>query len=483
METRWILVTHRYDGLHKEAVNRISAAVTPLAGYVLPVYMADAVTPELLGNHHLILIGNQDSWTLPGICPADVPAKAEGYSICVGEHFSDKAKQMIRIAGYDDPGTLYGCVEFCNRYCGDVIFRGGNLWQEGYFDRPFTKPLQPWETSCAPAIATRALWTWGHVIFDYKRFFDHMVTLRLNEAVIWNDVAPLNAKDVVDYAHKLGIRVVWGFAWGWKPSCSEILQDYTEETFRQIKQSVLETYDTQYAGTGADGIYFQSFTELNLESLNGRSIPHLVTELVNDIAGTLLERNSGLHIQFGLHATSVKNRLDILRQVDPRIYIVWENCGAFPYSYFTDDVEDFPETMSFTRQLTCLRGDGERFGAVLKGMLKLDWTRFEHFTAPYVMGESTKEFLQERQVWKNKIWKHIQAGWLRNAEYVRQTVAAIAESGGAPIVEALVEDALFENKIMLPVALYAAMLWTPEKETSQLIEEVSNYPSVQFANR
>lgn len=116
-------------------------------------------------------------------------------------------------------------------------------------------------------------------------------------------------------------------------------------------------------------------------------------------------------------------------------------------------------------------------------MLKLDWTRFEHFTAPYVMGESTKEFLQERQVWKNKIWKHIQAGWLRNTEYVRQTVAAIAESGGAPIVEALVEDALFENKIMLPVALYAAMLWTPEKETSQLIEEVSNYPSVQFANR
>lgn len=57
----------------------------------------------------------------------------------------------------------------------------------------------------APAIKNRAIWTWGHVIFDYEKFFENMSLLRLNEIVIWNDYMPVNAKQVVDAAHGYGI--------------------------------------------------------------------------------------------------------------------------------------------------------------------------------------------------------------------------------------------------------------------------------------
>ena len=41
---------------------------------------------------------------------------------------------------------------------------------------------------------------------------------------------------------------------------------------------------------------------------------------------------------------------------------------------------------------------------------------------------------------------------------------------------------MFENKIMLPVALYAEMLWSPETNSEELIEQVAQYPCVEFSN-
>ena len=234
--------------------------------------------------------------------------------------------------------------------------------------------------------------------------------------------------------------------------------------------------------TDCDGIYFQSFTELHSDSVSGKCVAETVVNLVNETASELFRLSPDLHIQFGLHATSVKNNLDYISKVDKRIHIVWEDCGAFPYNYNADEVSDFDSTFALTKKLVTLRGKNERFGAVFKGMPKLDWTRFEHFSSSYILGEHSESFIQNRLPDKKKIWKKLQADWLRNAEYIRKTVELIANSGKDVILEALVEDSIFERKIMFPAALYAELLWTPDKPVHEILSDVAGYPCVEFAN-
>ena len=46
-------------------------------------------------------------------------------------------------------------------------------------------------------------------MYDYRGFFENMARLKLNEIIIWNDYAPTNGREIVAYAHSLGIRVIW----------------------------------------------------------------------------------------------------------------------------------------------------------------------------------------------------------------------------------------------------------------------------------
>ena len=115
---------------------------------------------------------------------------------------------------------------------------------------------------------------------------------------------------------------------------------------------------------------------------------------------------------------------------------------------------------------------------MLKGLVCLDWGNFKHFSHPYVMGEYPKEYIKERSALKAPLWKSVTAGWLRNAELARKIVALIAEKNPAPIVEMLVEDGCFEDKIPLPVAVLAEMLWDAERDTGEILEEVARYPGV-----
>lgn len=485
MKAQWMMAIDTYEGLAKKAADTLSGVVSGYLREVLPVkYSADIQAESLRGSNLLILGSVDANWLLASCAEQSllrVPEQPESFSVYVGKSVLNPDRQMIAIAGSNPAGILYGCMEFCNRYCGDLLFREGYLWDEHHFDAPFDRALPHWQVSRSPAVKDRGIWTWGHVIYDYRGFFENMAKLRLNTVVIWNDHVPLNAKDVVAYAHSFGVRVIWGFAWGWDTDCKEAIAGLTGDAICKLKETVLRTYETQYAPTGADGIYFQSFTEMTESSVGGMSVAQTVTELVNDIAGQLLARYPGLHIQFGLHATSVKEHLDIIRLVDKRVHILWEDCGAFPYNYRTDAVESFEETLCLTEALLTLRGEEERFGAVLKGMLNLDWNSFTHFTEGYILGERTSAYIRQRQQAKDKIWRTVQAGWLQNAAYVQKTVSCIA-AGNDPIVEALVEDAMLENRIMLPVALYAELLWTPEADVAELIAQTAKFPCVSFAN-
>jgi len=485
MEKRWLLVYDSYSGLMKEAVNLLSGTVSGYLNYVLIAKHVNELSIEEQNNNNLIVIGTAKNYIIKKCVDMkrlNIPYKSEGYSVFVGKSIFNEETQMIAVGGSDDKGALYGVVDFLNKYLGEYLYKAPHQYSDSVFINPFDRELCEWKISTAPAVKTRAIWTWGHVIYDYKRFFNNMIKLRLNEVVIWNDHSPINAKDVVLYAHSLGIKVIWGFAWGWTTKCVEEIEKFSNDSLSKIKESVLNIYKTEYADTMADGIYFQSFTEMDDDVVNGKCVAKIVTDLVNEVSNELLNVYPELHIQFGLHATSVKQRLEFLKEVDKRVYIVWEDCGAFPYSYLPSKVDGFEETFSLTSKLLNLRGCEEKFGAVFKGMLNLDWSTFEHFSGSYVLGERNESFIQNRQVKKNSVWKLIQASWLKNAEFIRKTVALIAETKDNAIIEALVEDGTFENEIMIPVALYAEFLWDPNINANDTIETVSKYPFVKFAN-
>lgn len=484
MEKRWVMVIDAYKGIRKNAANMLSGFLSGLLSYVLPVKLVDELTDAERQMHQIIAVGACGDHALLAGCQEQgllaVPNEAEGYGIYVGASPFDATGQIVAIAGTDESGILYGCMDFINTYCGDILYQNRDIWSVACFQYPLERPLNKWRTSAVPAIKTRAIWTWGHVIYDYRDFLQNMARLRLNEIVIWNDDAPLNAKDIVDHAHGLGIKVIWGFAWGWGLACVKEIEAFSKaDGLQKLKEAVLNTYRTQYEGTGADGIYFQSFTEMSVDTVGGMCVAEVVTRLVNNIAGELLSLDPHLHIQFGLHATSVKTRLEYLKQVDERVSIVWEDCGAFPYHYDPDHIEDFDETYALTDTLLSLRGETEKFGAVLKGMLKLDWHIFEHPSGRYILGERTKEFIRERQLQKDKLWKLVRGSWLKNAEYFRKTVALMAAKGKEPIVQALVEDAMLENTIALPVAIYAQTLWTPTLPAAEIIKRASKSPFVE----
>ena len=483
MKKSFALVPDKYEGITKNAVNILSGTVAPYMGYeVLPVIPYDKMDESLLSERTVIAIGRVDTHPLLSKCAKEglitVPDKSQGYSVYVGNSPFAEDTEIVLIAGSDEAGVLYGCSDFCANYLGAYAYNG-NLFRSGHFDNILAVDLITYSVSTAPAIPTRAIWTWGHMIYDYRGFFENMARLRLNEAVIWNDACPINAKDIVDFAHSLGIKIVWGYTWGWdqQSKLEAVVAESGDELINRIKNKAIAVYENEYKGCG-DGIYFQSFTEIFKDSVNGKNVAKEVTRLVNETAGELLARYPDLHIQFGLHATSVKTQTKFIAEVDPRVHIVWEDCGCFPYAYSCKDVEDLDGTLDFTEKLLTLRGKDERFGAVLKGLVCLDWKRFVHFSTPFVLGEHSKEYVLKRAEEKRKVWKAVTAGWLRYTDFARKTVSLIAEKGNEPIIEMLVEDGCFEAKIPLPVALMAELFWSAEESHDALIERVAKYPCV-----
>lgn len=379
------------------------------------------------------------------------------------------------IAGFDGNGVLYGCIDFYNKYLLNLEYIND---PDKFAVNPFENVLPDFEHSSYPSVKNRGLWTWGHVIYDYRSFIDNVVKLKLNTIIIWNDFLPVNSREMLDYAHSCGIRLLWGFAWGWDTDCSV----FSPEVLINEAEKIADKYEREYAGAGGDGIYFQSFTELNTEVLNGFCIAEAVTRLVNKTAALIFEKNPELELQFGLHATSVKNQLSFIKNVDPRIRIVWENCGAFPFSYLPSDVSNFEDTMIFAERIATLRGDDDKFGAVTKGFVKLDWSKFKHLSGSVNIGRTSKTFKNNRIVRKSKDWKYVQAWWLSNADKAYSVVKSLADiKHGELSITPLVEDGMFEENIMYPVALFSEMLWDTDTELSKLMTEVALRDYVEFA--
>ena len=429
----------------------LSAAIHEYAGY----WPGIAPEDEAFSGIRLALAAPEDG----------VPA--HGYRVAVEAPAA--GRQTARILGADETALMHGCMDFCGRYLSQARL-SRRAAKPYYFQPLFTEaPLPPTDYVSAPCILRRGLWTWGLAIYDWRGYLENMARLRLNELIIWNDFAPLNGREIVAYAHRLGIRIIWGYAWGWDTT---MRLDVSEEAVAGI----IEKYEREYAPLGGDGVYFQSFTETRQETLGGRLIAEAVVEFVNRTAGRLLERHPGLRLQFGLHADSVKNRLSYIARVDPRVEIIWENCGDFPYHTMPDITGAPEETRAFTEALLALR-PGAATGAVLKSMVQLDWGRFQHQTGPALLGCASEREIQARLPQACQVWRYIQGEWLDHGERCQDILHLFAARENTAVYN-LVEDGLFDRAIPLPVALYAEAAWDSGRDWRAVLRETAQRADV-----
>lgn len=492
-EKKWKVIYGEYSGLEKRALNLVNGTVFDFYNDYLPFYSASDAGEDILKSNNLIIVGRYDNNRFIRDCidsgELEVPEGAQGYSVSVKESNWNSDCQTVFICGADEYGVLYGAVDFINKYCGHVIYKNGKGFMEyaSYFESPFKEKIPEWKSKSAPSVETRAIWTWGHCIYDYRAFFDNMVLLKLNEIVIWNDYAPINAGEVVDYAHSLGIKVIWGFAWGWGTDCN-VSMGLDEESMSKLKGEIVAKYEKEYAKSGADGIYFQSCTELNQEYIGDKLIAEVVVNFVNDTSSELLLRYPGLHIQFGLHSNSVKNKLEYIAKVDSRVMIVWENCGVFPFNSnkvdhgYESDFESVDATVEFVKEISTLRSSDELFGVVLKGVCTLDWSNFNHQERNIILGEKSKSYVQKRLEFKRGVLRLRQNAWLRYSDYVVKVIKALADRRSTNTVQIVIEDAVFEKEIPIAAAVYAETLWDCNREGADIVSDVSKYPCVKFAN-
>ncbi len=473
--TRWKVLFGRYEGVERHALNELQRVMQEYVPYVLEIVPAGG--GNLGSDHHTAVVGtpadNPVIRELGDKGLISLPTHSQGYTLACLVHPQDAQKRIVVIAGHDDPGVLYGVEEFIDH------LRVSNGQDDPPNKRKFLDELGPFAVSDYPRIENRGIWTWGYVIYDYRRFIDNMVRLRMNMLTIWNDCPPINMSDVIDYAHARGIKVILGFHWGWG---IDNLDPSDKATLTKIKDEVVRNYRDEYAHLGMDGIYFQTFTERNTTEINGEPIAKLVCNWVNEIARDLYAIAPDLYIQFGLHATSILDNYVHLKDLDPRMTIVWEDAGVMPYAYGPDltygdnlthahakGLNSVDATIAYSRKLVNFRSNTE-FGMVPKGFICLRWaSEFEHH-GPFILGEHDPEFIRRRFEERRARWDYVDALWLRNYPAATRFYREIlSEKPSKMTVTALVEDGLFEQTIPMCVSLYAQTLWNPLRDDQEIL--------------
>jgi hypothetical protein len=98
------------------------------------------------------------------------------------------------------------------------------------------------------------------------------------------------------------------------------------------------------------------------------------------------------------------------------------------------------------------------------------------------IGVSSEAMKENRVIRKRRIWRYLQAYWLTHADKVYEMIRAMSDAkNGDLTVTALVEDGMFEENIMYPVALYAEMLWDQKTPLSEMMTAVALRSYITFA--
>ncbi|MDD5678725.1 MAG: hypothetical protein PHW60_12180 [Kiritimatiellae bacterium] len=478
---RWRLIFGVYEGVEAFAVNELQRQIQACFPYVIRVDCSAVNIDECDDN--IILIGTEaDNRFIEELVKTNIvsiPDKKEGYTLACLTSPWNANRRLIVIAGRDASGVLYAVEDFNANVAGvqDVAGHAGK-------NRDALETLQDFAIGEYPRVANRGIWTWGYPIYDYRAFIDNMARLRMNMLIVWNDVLPWNIRDIIDHAHCRGMKVILGFQWGW----GKRIDLTSADDLALLKKDVLENYKTNYSKIPHDGIYFQTLTESDKRLVKGIPRAKLVCGMVNDIGRALLDEYPDLYIQFGIHATSILKDYILLKDLDERISLNWEDVGVIPYTYWAeaeippyaaaewpmDKPRTVEETIAYSRELATLR-EGSEFAIVAKGFSALNFeTEFEHH-GPFILGERSAGSMKKPLVEKQANWDRMNETWsTRYPLAVRFMQEILACSPRVLTVTALVENGLFEERIQPCVALFADILWNPDRKESELLQRAQS---------
>lgn len=470
-QTDWKIIYTDYAGPEKRALNFLSKEVGRYLLREVNVYKIHVLPCEKDGSaiskNAILLSCYEKSPAIQKLVKAEeVPA--EGFLVKIIPNPENAEGQLVILTAHTPVNLFYAAVSFVD----DYLVRYGKVSGSNPMpDLTFDEPLTECAYTVTPDHKTRSIFTWGHSFNDFRTYIDNMARLHFNELVLWNDFVPLNIDEIIDYAHSYGITVNLGYAWGWGTHQCADTTSIDDEALSKLKDQIIEKFKNEYLHIGCDGIYFQSFTEQDRDYIGDRLIAEAVTTLVNMTARELWALAPDMKLQFGLHASSVRTHLDEIAKVDPRIEILWEDCGEFPYGYdpYVKSEDAYAQTLEFTKKLLELRG-GKGVGLVFKGVMMLDWKMFLHQAGPYVMGENHKDIaIHDRQI-RAKGWQGFSADWVTNGDRVLEMVQFIKENKLGDVNMCLAGT--LDGGIYLPTALCAQMYWSCDKTYSETLQKV-----------
>ena len=457
----WEIRYSSFDGVEARAVeflygelgNRI---LRDPGSYVLHTLKCEKIS-EKLPESNAFIIGEWGKNPLLQrfIDKDEIPAN--GFRIRIVNNPESADHQLVLIAGDDPAAVLYGVVT-----CVDDILPamapdiGSSI---RFWDNIFERSLKPCDYADAPQTLVRSVFTWGHPIGNFREYFKNMARLKINRVYLWNDYPPLNAQEIVDFAHSWGIEIFWGYAWGWSTDCAA--SDLAD--LNKLSDEIYAKYRDVWSKLPGDGIYFQSFTELRSDKINGKSVAENVIQLVNMTARRILQDKPDLKIVFGLHATSVKKDLPAIAQTDPRLEILWEDCGGFPYYNLLS--EDTAKDDEFVQSLIDMKRD---MGLVFKAQLMQQWVGgFVHQKGSYIMGCNGEKMHQHDVDITTPFWREYSALWHRNAPRAYQVAKDIhAVSKHIELNLA----AQLNGPVNFPTAFVAEIFWSTNKSCADIID-------------
>jgi len=377
------------DGMAMFALRQLQDHLVSTAGVAAPI-VAESLPPQA-GQVRLEIDPH-------GVGASSTP---ESFRLTAGKDGS------LKIVGADGAGLLWGVRDFQHYYC------------QPWLDALAAGKALEMDIVSSPTIQNRGLWTWQYGCYDPYAYIDRASEWKLNAIIFWNRGVPMDADRLAAYAHERGVKIWWGFSWGWvaadfldaSPELAERLMALYEKQKRQIgpelgnldllapetppalKEYVLDVFEKQYAWIPEiDGIYFQSATEVISPRLSGKT-EQLGEALVSNILPIMEElhrRYPRLKISCGIHNTGDYATYKALEKLPPYCNIMWE-AGV-----------TWAPSREIARKQMQLRGANEDFGGIYRITMNCGMV----FQDNLIRGEKDRVWLGRVE----KLWDYLEEG-------------------------------------------------------------------------
>lgn len=423
----WKVVYASAEGPQGRALEVLTERIGPVllreghtsTAFVLPLERDGGKPVE--GKRDMIVVGvpAENAMLRRYVGDGDVPKG--GYLV---RTLNEDGRNVAVIAGDGAAEVLWGTFDFLDVIVPDLNRKlaGPAARYEGTFFRAAKVPSFTWRT--APQTPVRSVFSWGHVQDDYRETFKAMARARFNRAILWNDQCVVNAKDVVDCAHGWGVKVYWGFSWGWTLSGKDGPVD-----FERLADEVVGEWRTQWKPMGGDGIYSQSFTETDKKTIGGKPIPEAVVTFVNAVAQRIRAEAPNVDIVFGLHSNSMRypGAADALAKIDPKLEVLWENCGGFPY--WEADGRPAKPDVAFN---DCILALTPSVGLAWKAQLRMDWSHYTAPAGPFLLGCAGRRVLERDRAVIAPVHASYEEDWIANGKAAYELIRHIRAGRNQP---------------------------------------------------